>query len=266
MPEKTFRLLFVDSVRSSRVKERLDTIVLRKGWASSREEAAFLIGDGRVRVNALVRTDPEARAEFDRVECDSRETGSRYAGRGGLKLEGALDFFSIIPDGKRLVDMGASTGGFTDCLLRRGARSVTAVDVGRGLIDLRLRNDPRVVLVEGANVRFPGPWMPAGPVDGVVADLSFISLRQVLPQVSYLLRGGGWFLALVKPQFEAPPECVEKGGIVRDPRAIRLVLRGFVKDLVREKGSPRGIVPSGIRGRKRGNQEYFCFARWKGRN
>lgn len=184
---------------------------------------------------------------------------------GGLKLEGALDFFSIILDGKRVVDLGAATGGFTDCLLRRGALSVTAVDVGRGLIDFRLRTDPRVVVVEEANVRFPGPWMPRDPVDGVVADLSFISLRQILPQVDFLLRGGGWFLGLVKPQFEASPEYVEKGGIVRDPRVRRLVLRRFLEDLVRHEGIPRGIAPSIVKGRKRGNQEYFCFAWWKGK-
>ena len=246
------------------MKERLDAIVLRKGWASSREEAVHMIGEGRVRVNALVRTDPTIRAEYDRVECEPVAKGGRFVGRGGLKLEGALDFFSLSPAGQKIVDLGAATGGFTDCLLRRGALSVHAVDVGRGLIDSRLRADPRVAVVESANVRFQGAWMPADPVDGVVADLSFISLRQILPQVATLLRGGGWFLALVKPQFEAPPEQVEKGGVVRDPEVRKGLLRRFVADLSREGGAPRGLCPSGVRGRKKGNQEYFCLAWWKG--
>jgi 23S rRNA (cytidine1920-2'-O)/16S rRNA (cytidine1409-2'-O)-methyltransferase len=246
------------------LKERLDAIVLRKGWASSREEAARLIGEGRVRVNALVRTDPTIRAEYDRVEYEPVEKEARFAGRGALKLEGALDFFSLSPAGQRIVDLGAATGGFTDCLLRRGALSVRAVDVGHGLIDARLRADPRVVVVESANVRFPGAWMPADPVDGVVADLSFISLSQVLAQVATLLRGGGWFLGLVKPQFEASPDQVEKGGVVRDPGVRKGLLRRFVADLAREGATPGGLCPSGIRGRKKGNQEYFCLAWWKG--
>jgi len=248
------------------LKERLDTIVVRKGWASTREEASHLIGSGRIRVNAIVRTDPTIRSEYDRVECEREEKKSRFVGRGGLKLEGALDFFLLSPVGQRIVDLGAATGGFTDCLLRRGAISVHAVDVGRGLIDSSLRTDPRVVVVESANVRFSGSWMPSDPVDGVVADLSFISLRQILPQVANLLRGGGWFLGLVKPQFEAAPEQVEKGGVVRDPEVRRALLRRFISDLSLEGGIPRGLCPSGVKGRKKGNQEYFCLAWWKGRS
>ena len=191
------------------MKERLDTIVVRKGWASTREEAAHLIGSGRIRVNAIVRTDPTIRSEYDRVECEREEKKSRFVGRGGLKLEGALDFFLLSPVGQRIVDLGAATGGFTDCLLRRGAISVHAVDVGRGLIDSSLRTDPRVVVVESANVRFSGSWMPSDPVDGVVADLSFISLRQILPQVANLLRGG----RMVSRSCEAPVRgCTGTGG------------------------------------------------------
>ena len=247
------------------MKERLDSLVMRKGWAESKEEAARLILEGKIRVNFLVRTDPAMRAEFDKVSRDTSIQKSRFASRGGLKLEGALDFFSLEVTGAKLVDLGASTGGFTDCLLQRGARSIIAVDVGRGLLEDRLRKDPRVCLIESANVRYPGDWMPVDPVDGVVVDLSFIALRHVLPQVAALVREGGWLLALVKPQFEAPSEWVARGGVVRDPAYRQQVLRRFLQDLLQNGGYPLGIVPSDLRGRK-GNQEYFCFARWKGRH
>ncbi len=246
------------------MKERLDVIVLRKGWAESREDAIRLIESGKICVNALTRTDPAVRAEYDRVSSAVGMGKVRFVGRGGLKLEGALKFFSLNVTSERLLDLGASTGGFTDCLLKHGAASVVSVDVGKGLMDGRLRADPRVTLIESANVRYPGDWIPKDGVDGVVADLSFISLRHVLPQVPLILRNGGWFLGLVKPQFEAPPRLVGKGGVVRDSGVIGQVLRRFLADLVLHGGHPFGIAPSDVRGRK-GNLEYFCLARWKGR-
>jgi len=244
-------------------KEPLDALVFRKGWALSREEARELIAQGVIRVNGLPRTDPSVRTEFDRITRDDTFGAPRFVGRGGGKLAGAIAFFSPPVSGASMADLGASTGGFTDCLLQAGASSVLAVDVGKGLLDSGLRADPRVRLLESVNVRHPGSWIPTSGVDGVVADLSFISLRQVLPQVRLLLRLGGWFLALVKPQFEALPEEVGRGGIVTSESVKRRVVREVAAEVVRLGGEIRGVMPSLVRGKK-GNQEYFCYARWKG--
>ncbi len=244
-------------------KEPLDALVFRKGWARSREEARELIARGGVRVNGLPRTDPSVRTEFDRITRDEPSGAPRFVGRGGDKLFGAIAFFSPQVVGARMADLGASTGGFTDCLLQSGAASVLAVDVGKGLLDSGLRSDPRVTLLESVNVRHPGSWIPASGVDGVVADLSFISLRQVLPQVRLLLQSGGWFLGLVKPQFEAHPEEVGRGGIVTNETVKRRVVGEVSSEIVRLGGEIRGVMPSPVRGKK-GNQEYFCYARWKG--
>lgn len=244
-------------------KERLDAIVLRKGWAVSRDEAADFVRNGRVRVNSLVRTDPSVRAEYDHVSLADSQKIPSYASRGGDKLSGALDFFGLSVSGLRMVDLGASTGGFTDCLLKAGALSVQAVDVGKGLLDDRLRKDVRVTLVESANVRYPGDWMPDGGADGVVVDLSFISLRHVLGSVRHLLREGGFCLSLVKPQFEARPEEIERGGVVRSIRTQKEILRRVLNDFDQSGCELRGMVPSSLRGRK-GNQEYFFLTKWKG--
>lgn len=245
------------------MKERLDSIVVRKGWADSRERASDLIKVGSVMVNALIRVDPSVRTEFDRVtRVESNETG-QYVSRGGKKLKWAIDFFGLSVNGLRIVDLGASTGGFTDCLLREGAAAVCAVDVGKGLLDWRLRQDPRVTVVECANARYVGGWMPQDRVHGVVADLSFISLRQILPSVTCLLRDGGWFLPLVKPQFETAPRHIERGGILRDDSVRRTVLRDFLCALAGYDFEVRGLAPSALRGRK-GNQEYFFLTVWKG--
>ena len=243
-------------------KESLERLVLRKGWATTREGARGLILRGEICVNGIPREDPSVRTEFDRVtRADSGEL-PRFVGRGGDKLAGAISFFSPPIRGARLADLGASTGGFTDCLLQSGASSVLSVDVGKGLLDARLRADSRVRLLESVNVRHPGPWIPAEGVDGVVADLSFISLRQVLPQIRLLVSRGGWTIVLVKPQFEAAPEEVERGGIVTMEPVRRRVLRSVAGWIGSLGGTVRGVMPSMVRGRK-GNQEYFCYAYWK---
>jgi 23S rRNA (cytidine1920-2'-O)/16S rRNA (cytidine1409-2'-O)-methyltransferase len=245
------------------MKERLDTIVVRKGWSRSREESAELIRKGVIRVNALVRTDPSMRAEFDQVTGPDQEKTGRYVSRGGWKLKGALEFFNLSVRGRRIVDLGASTGGFTDCLLQEGVAAVWAVDVGKGLLDMTLRNDSRVTVVESANVRYAGEWMPDEEVDGVVVDLSFISLRQIFSSVEHLLRKGGWCLSLVKPQFEASPEQIDRGGIVRSAVARKEILRSLIRDFSGFGTEVKGVVPSSLRGRK-GNQEYFVLTHWKG--
>ncbi|MGC8529059.1 MAG: TlyA family RNA methyltransferase [Leptospirillia bacterium] len=245
-------------------KEALELLVLRKGWASTREAARELVLRGEVYVNGIPRTDPSVRTEFDRVSRVAPGEGPCYVGRGGDKLAGALAFFSPTVQGLRLADLGASTGGFTDCLLQSGAASVLSVDVGKGLLDVRLRSDPRVTLLESVNVRHPGSWIPSEGVDGVVADLSFISLRQILPQIPLLLSRGGWLMALVKPQFEAAPEEIARGGIVVRETVRRRILRDIVRWIGESGGQVRGVMPSTVRGRK-GNQEYFCYARWKDR-
>lgn len=245
------------------MKERLDAIVLRKGWAQGRDEAQTLVRNGSVRVNALVRTDPGIRSEYDRVTLDEDPSAKKYVSRGGHKLKFCLDFFGLSVAGLSVVDMGASTGGFTDCLLQEGAASVWAVDVGKGLLDWGLRADRRVTAVESANVRYRGDWMPADPVQGVVADLSFISLASVLPSVMYLLRAGGWFLPLVKPQFEASPGMIGRGGVVRDLRVRQDVLRRLILQMDGVGLEIRGLTPSAILGRK-GNQEYFFYSIGKG--
>ena len=182
-----------------------------------------------------------------------------YVGRGGVKLAHALDAFGIDVAGREALDIGASTGGFTDVLLKRGARRVVALDVGHGQFDWTLRNDPRVVVMEGFNARHLTPADLPGPVDIVVIDVSFISLRQILPVVPPLLRPGGDVVALVKPQFEAGRGEVRKG-IVRDPEVHARVLND-VRRTAREVGlTPVSSVPSPITGAK-GNQEYLLHLR-----
>jgi 23S rRNA (cytidine1920-2'-O)/16S rRNA (cytidine1409-2'-O)-methyltransferase len=178
-----------------------------------------------------------------------------YVGRGGLKMEGALDGFGIDPSGYTVLDVGSSTGGFTDCLLQRGARRVYALDVGRGQLHWNLRQDDRVVVREGENARYlPADSFPE-PVDLAVVDVSFISLRLVVPAVQAAAHPSHWIL-LVKPQFEVGRREVERGGLVTDPAKHRRVLEEILQ-LATDAGlSPAGILPSPIRG-ARGNREFL---------
>jgi len=184
-----------------------------------------------------------------------------YVSRGGLKLEAALDAFGIDPSGRTALDIGASTGGFTDCLLQRGAVEVLAVDVGYGQLDWKLRNDPRVRVLEKTNIRHADP-AALGRFDLVVIDVSFISLRLVLPVAAACLAPGGRIVALVKPQFEVGRGEVEKGGIVRDPAKQRAAVEA-IRDFARKELGLRaeGVIPSPVRG-ARGNQEYLAAFRF----
>ena len=200
-------------------KTRLDVAVVEKGLAPSRERARALILAGQVRVNGQVVSKAGANVPGD-AELSLVQPDHPYVGRGGIKLAHALDAFAIPVEGRLALDVGASTGGFTDVLLRRGARRVVALDVGHGQLDWKLRNDPRVIVVERVNARtLTADQLPRDTrtFDIITMDLSFISLRHVLPAIGPLLAPRGDVVALVKPQFEAGREEVGKGGLVRDP-------------------------------------------------
>src|ERR1044071_7578749 len=194
---------------------RLDQLVLDEGLAPARERAKAFVLAGLVRVNGEVVSKAGTLVESD-ADVTLQAPDHPYVGRGGLKLAHALDAFGIAVAGREALDVGASTGGFTDVLLQRGARRVVALDVGHGQLDWRLRNDPRVVVIEHFNARHLTLADLPGRVDVVTIDVSFISLRQIFPVLPPLLRAGGDVIALVKPQFEAGRSEVNKG-IVRDP-------------------------------------------------
>lgn len=235
-------------------KTRLDTLLLHRGLAESRERARALIMAGQVLADGEVADKP-GREWPDDTRIDVKGALA-YVSRGGLKLEAALDAFPVDPRGLRILDAGASTGGFTDCLLQRGAASVIAVDVGYGQFSWKLRTDPRVIPIERTNVRHLKPADLPHPVDAAVADLSFISLRVVLPVFYNLLPEGAWFIPLVKPQFEVGKGEVGKGGVVRDPDKIRLALDAVVKSAVDCGFTVTGEKESPITGPK-GNREFL---------
>jgi 23S rRNA (cytidine1920-2'-O)/16S rRNA (cytidine1409-2'-O)-methyltransferase len=244
------------------LRSRLDKLVVDRGLAESRERARRLILAGEVMVDDAVMDKPGSLVRPD-AAIRFRTARKSFVGRGGEKLSGALDAFGIDPGGFSVLDVGSSTGGFTDCLLQRGARGVTAVDVGKGQLDWKLYSDPRVRVIEGVNARyldrrdFPQPFEP---FDMATLDLSFISLQKVLPAVVPLVKTGGQLLMLVKPQFELSPEEIEKGGLVRDESKHRKAVAG-VSSAAEELGLlVLGVVPSVIRGTS-GNQEYFLLAR-----
>ncbi len=232
--------------------------MVERGLAPSRERARALILAGQVSVNG--RPVSKAGAAVHAGDAIVLAVPDHpYVGRGGVKLAHALDTFSIAVDGRECLDIGASTGGFTDVLLRRGAVRVTALDVGHGQLDWTLRNDPRVVVIERFNARRLTPADLPGPVDLVVIDVSFISLRQIFPAVPPVLRPPADVVALVKPQFEAGRTEVRKG-IIRDD-AIHLRVLEEVSAAAAEVGLTRvNSVPSPITGAK-GNQEFFLHLR-----
>ena len=241
-------------MEGKRKKNRLDTLLTERGLVQSRHQARGLIMAGKVRVNG-VTVDKPGKELPDDVEIILVED-LPYVSRGGLKLAAALDAFGIDPSGLSVLDVGASTGGFTDCLLQRGAAKVVAVDVGFGQFDWSLRNDPRVVLMERTNVRSLEPRMLPHPIDAAVADVSFISLKLVLPILNELVPRKGWVLPMVKPQFEVGRFEVGKKGVVRDPERIRRAsdaVKGCAQDLGLRL---LGETESPIKGPK-GNREFF---------
>lgn len=201
----------------TRTKERADVLVVARALAPSRERARALILAGQVFSGAR-RIDKAGDLLVRDAPLTLRGEDHPYVSRGGVKLAGALDAFALSPTGVTAADLGASTGGFTDCLLQRGARRVHAIDVGYGQLHERLRRDARVVVHERTNARYLRSGDLSEPMDWVVIDASFIGLAKLLPAAHALLRPGGQLVALVKPQFEAGRAAVERGGVVRDPR------------------------------------------------
>jgi len=241
-----------------KLRVRLDQLVVERGLAPSRERARALILAGQVIINGQPETKAgtqvDAAADVGLVAPDHP-----YVGRGGVKLAHALDTFKITVDGREALDIGASTGGFTDVLLKRGATRVVALDVGHGQIDWTLRNDPRVVVVEHFNARYLQLSDLPGPVDVVTIDVSFISLRQILPVVPPLLRPRGDVVALVKPQFEAGRSEIRKG-VIRDA-SIQTRVVDDVSAAAREVGlTPVASTTSPITGAK-GNVEFLLHLR-----
>ena len=243
-------------------RQRLDLLLVERGLAESRERAQALILAGLVEVDGK----PSGKAGV-RIEISSRLDVIRpdhpFVGRGGVKLAGALDRFGIEPRDRVVLDVGASTGGFTDCLLQRGARRVYALDVGAGQIHFRLRTDPRVVVMEKINARNLEAGMVPEPVSLATVDVSFISLRLVLPPLARILAGEADLLALVKPQFEVGRREVGKGGIVRDPELHRRVIAEILSAGKALGLHPRGICRSPLPGAE-GNREYFLHFRTRG--
>jgi 23S rRNA (cytidine1920-2'-O)/16S rRNA (cytidine1409-2'-O)-methyltransferase len=244
------------------VRRRLDVELVRRGLAPSRAAAQTAIAEHLVTVGGAIAGKPSHLvAPGDPVELIAP---ARFVGRGGLKLDGALEHFALDVAGARCLDAGASTGGFTDCLLQRGAAEVVAVDVGHGQLHPSIRDDARVVVMERCNVRHLTPDLLGGVVDVVVADLSFISLATVLPALLGMCRPAAELVLLVKPQFEAGRAEVAKGhGVVRDP-AVREAVRDGIDDALRQAGaSIMGWMESPIRGAD-GNVELFVHARTSG--
>jgi 23S rRNA (cytidine1920-2'-O)/16S rRNA (cytidine1409-2'-O)-methyltransferase len=239
-------------------KKRLDALIAERGLVDSRARAQSLVIAGKVMVDGVVVTKAGTRVP-DGAEIALIEPDHPYVSRGALKLEAALDRFGVDPEGLDCLDVGASTGGFTDLLLQRGAHRVVALDVGRGQLDWRLRQDERVTVLEGVNARHLGPDDLPFAVDLACVDVSFISLRLVVPAVLPHLRGGATLICLVKPQFEAGRHQVASGGVVRDDEVRRRVIDDTVTALAELGLELVGVVESPVRGPKGNLEELAVF-------
>jgi len=236
---------------------RLDVLLVERGLVDSREKARALILAGLVLVDGQ-KLDKAGHAVSAEARVELLES-PRYVGRGGLKLEAALDHFKIAIDGRICLDVGSSTGGFTDCLLQRGAARVYAIDAGTGQLDWKLRNDPRVIVHEQLNARYLNRDQVPELIDLAVCDVSFISITMILPALAGLLANHAEMVILVKPQFELERQQVGKGGIVRDP-ALHLQACRRVEQAVETLGFHAQIIPSPVLGAE-GNQEFLLHAR-----
>ncbi len=240
---------------------RADLLLIRQRIADSRSQAADLIRRGQVTANGKPVLKPGTLVDVNAHVALHQLP--RYVSRGGLKLEPVLDQIQCDVKGKIALDCGASTGGFTDCLLQYGAKKVFAVDVGYGQLHWKLREDPRVIVMERINLRYLEPEQIENPVDIITMDLSFISLKLVIPAVVRLLTAPGWILAMVKPQFEAGKSKVGSGGVVRDPKIIEAVLTDMGMYFGSLDFRVQNIIPAGVSGPK-GNREYFfCMTQGK---
>ncbi len=243
-------------------KVRIDRLLVERGLVESRERAQALIVAGKILVDGQKK---EKAGSLVPEEAEIRVLGGAlpYVSRGGLKLEAALREFALSVTGKAAIDVGASTGGFTDCLLQNGIRVVYAVDVGYGQMAWNIRQDPRVVTMERTNIRTLDAALIPEPVDIAVIDVSFISLEKVIPPVLPLLARDAAMIALIKPQFEVGREQVGKGGIVRDEAARAAVVQRIQAFLGGLGLDVRGVIPSPITGQD-GNVEYLLYAVYNG--
>ena len=245
------------------MKERLDVLMVKQGLAQSREKAKALIMSGIVYVDGQKEDKAGSMFEEAKAAIEVRGHTLRYVSRGGLKLEKAMSHFKLSLEGMICMDVGASTGGFTDCMLQNGAVKVYSVDVGYGQLDWKLRNDERVVCMEKTNIRYVTPEDIADPVDFVSIDVSFISLTKVLGPVKALMRPEGQMVALIKPQFEAGREKVGKKGVVRDKAVHLEVIRQVTRFACEIGFEPLHLEFSPIKGPE-GNIEYLLHLRNSG--
>jgi 23S rRNA (cytidine1920-2'-O)/16S rRNA (cytidine1409-2'-O)-methyltransferase len=243
----------------STAKERLDTLLADRGLVATRELARRLIMAGEVTVNGQLVDKPGHRVPID-AEL-ALKTPPRFVSRGGEKLEAALTAFPVNPNSLICADVGASTGGFTDCLLQHGAARVYAIDVGYGQLDYRLRSDARVINMERTNARYVERLPEA--VQLVTIDASFISLKLILPPVAGWLAPAADLIALIKPQFEAGRDDVGKGGVVKDPAVHRRVLTEVLTAAAEGGYCPAGLIYSPLKG-PAGNIEFLAWLRWPG--
>jgi 23S rRNA (cytidine1920-2'-O)/16S rRNA (cytidine1409-2'-O)-methyltransferase len=248
--------------KGSTARDRLDRVLVARGLASTREQASRIILAGAVRVNGVL-TDKQAALVPAEAAIDVASGATPYVSRGGGKLVAALDAWTVDPAGLVAMDVGASTGGFTDCLLQRGARRVYAVDVGYGQLDWKLRQDARVVVLDRENIRYLERTAVPEPVDLAVIDVSFISLTLVLPCVVPFLGCPARVIALVKPQFEVGKGQVGRGGIVRDEEQRRAVTAKVLACAESLGFRPLGVLDSPVLGQK-GNREILLGLNWAG--
>lgn len=243
------------------MKERLDVLLVQQGYATSREKAKAIIMAGQVYVDG--QKEDKAGSMFkEEAKIEVRGNTLKYVSRGGLKLEKAMSHFAVTLEGKVCMDVGASTGGFTDCMLQNGAVKVYSVDVGHGQLDWKLRNDPRVVCMEKTNIRYVTPEDIEEPVDFSSIDVSFISLTKVLLPVRNLLSQDGQIVCLIKPQFEAGREKVGKKGVVRDPAVHKEVIEKVIVFAKEQYLQPLTLDFSPIKGPE-GNIEYLLYLQKK---
>lgn len=239
-----------------KIKKRLDVLLVEQGYADNRTKAQAIIMSGQVYVQGQKADKPGTSYE-ETVVIEVRGAVCPYVSRGGLKLEKALRDFGVNPTGFVCSDSGASTGGFTDCLLQQGASKVFAIDVGYGQLDWKIRSDPRVVVMERTNVRYVTPEQLGEPLDLSVVDVSFISLRIVLPVIKTFLKSTGQVICLIKPQFEAGKEKVGKKGVVRDAETHKEVLDNFVALAKALEFNILGLTFSPVKGPE-GNIEFLA--------
>ena len=238
-----------------KIKKRLDVLLTEQMYADTRSKAQAIIMAGQVYVNGQ-KADKPGTAYEETVQIEVRGVTCPYVSRGGLKLEKALRDFGVKPEGFVCSDSGASTGGFTDCLLQQGAKKVFAIDVGYGQLDWKIRSDERVVVMERTNIRYVTPEDLGELLDLSVIDVSFISLKIVLPTIKTLLKPTGQVLCLIKPQFEAGKEKVGKKGVVREPEIHQEVLDSFVETVTELGFTILGLTFSPVKGPE-GNIEFL---------